>query len=393
MTLEIELLLYCSRIEITPELEEKIHQLLANPDLDWQILMESANYHNVTPLLYWSLKKLNWESVPKKRRSQLSSVFQANLNHNFLVTSTLVKVCQYLHDRNIAVIPFKGSLLATSIYKSLALRRIRDVDILVRKEDFLFVKQILIERNYYPYDRLNELQEELRLQTNYEDALVNSETGIKIDIHWGFNPPYFATNISIDDIFKRAGSLKIGHMELPDLTPEDLLLVLCLNGAKDGWYELQRICDIHEFLKTYPDFNWQSFWQRGIECNCVRIVLLGLELVRLFFQVSIPEFIGEEIARDTIVKKLGRQIYERLIDNREREYSLLQRAYFPLRLQRGIQSKIYYCWNLLLPITERDLDSIVLPRSLFPLYYPLRFIRLPIKYGYELIKNAIDKKS
>lgn len=392
MTLEIELLLCCSRIDITPQQEYKIYQFLGNPALNWQILINSADYHNVIPLLYWNLNKLNWEGVPEKRRAQLSSAFQANLNHNFLVTSTLVKVCQYLRDRNIEAIPFKGSLLATNVYKSLALRRIRDVDLLVKKEDFFSAKKKLIECGYYPYDSLNKLQEELRLQTNYEDALVNSETGIKIDIHWGFNPPYFASNIPINDIFQRTRRVKIGQMELPDLAPEDLLLVLCLNGAKDGWFELQRICDITEFIETYPDFDWQGFWRRTIQFNCARIVLLGLELSQLFFQISIPELIREEIARDRVANKLGKQIYERLYNNTEQEYSLLQRAYFPLQLQRGLKNKLHYCLTLLLPITERDLDFIVLPRSLFPLYYLLRFIRLPVKYGCAIVRTAIDKK-
>ncbi|MBP0021579.1 MAG: nucleotidyltransferase family protein [Cyanobacteria bacterium SBLK] len=393
MTLEIELLLCCSRIEITPQQEQKIHQFLRNPVFNWQTLINSAYYHNVIPLLYWNLNKLNWEGVPDKVRSQLSSAFQANLKHNFLVTSTLVKVCQYLRDRNIEAIPFKGSLLAKNIYKNLALRRIRDVDLLVKKEEFFSVKKILIEFGYYPYDRLNQIQEKLRLQTNYEDALVNSETGIKIDIHWGFNPPYFASNIPIDDIFQHTKKVKIGKMELLDLAPEDLLLVLCLNGAKDGWFELQRICDITEFVKIYPDFDWQGFWHRTQKFNCARIVLLGLELARIFFQVTIPEFISEEIVRDRIARKLGKQIYERLYNNKEREYSLLQRAYFPLQLQRGIKNKLHYCLQLLLPINERDLDIIILPRSLFPLYYLLRFIRLPVKYGCAIARKAIDKKS
>ena len=393
MTPEIEFLLCCSRSELTPQQEQKIRQLSCNPALDWQTLLTSAYYHNIAPLLYWNLNQLNWQGIPDRVRSQLSLAFQANLKHNFLVTSTLVKVYQYLQEHNIDTIPFKGSLLATRIYRNLALRRIRDVDLLVKKEDFLQVKKILIQRGYYPYDNLNEAQEKLRLQTNYEDALVNSETGIKIDIHWGFNPPYFACNIPIDDIFKRARTIKIGSMECLDLAPEDLLLVLCLNGAKDGWFELQRVCDITEFLKVYSDLDWQEFWQRANLCNCSRIALLGLELVRMFFAVSLPEDLMQEIAKDRMAKQLGKQIYERLSNNTEHEYSLLHRAYCPLQLQRGLKNKLYYCLNLLLPINERDLELIILPRSLFPLYYLLRFIRLPLKYAWALIRGAIASKS
>jgi hypothetical protein len=390
---EIELLLYCSRIEITPQQKQTIRQFLGSSSLNWQMVIDSAHYHNIAPLLYWNLNQLNWEGVPEEMRSQLSLAFQANLNHNFLVTSTLIKVYQYLRENGINTIPFKGSLLATKIYGNIALRRIRDVDLLVRKEDFLQVKQLLVKQGYYPYDRLNLAQEKLRLQTNYEDALVNAETGIKIDIHWGFNPPYFACNIPIDDIFQRGRTIEIGQIKLPDLAPEDLLLVLCLNGAKDGWFELQRVCDITEFLKTHPDLDWQELWQRSVRANCARILLLGLELARLFFQVSIPEQMSREIETDRTVKKIGQQIYERLSNNIERDYPLLQRAYFPLQLQRGLKNKLYYCFNLLLPINERDLELIVLPRSLFFLYYPLRFLRLPIKYGCAIARNAIANKS
>ncbi|MGK7927890.1 MAG: nucleotidyltransferase family protein [Spirulina sp.] len=393
MTREIELLLCCSPTEITSQQEQKIRQFLHDSALNWQTLIDSAHYHNIAPLLYWNLNKLNWEGVPEPVRSQLSLAFQANLNHNFLVTSTLIKVYQYLQDRKIKIIPFKGSLLATKIYKNLALRRIRDVDLLLKKEDFFQVKQLLIERGYYPYDRLNKSQEKLRLQTNYEDALVNSETGIKIDLHWGFHPPYFACNIPIDDVFQRAKTAKIGNIELLDLACEDLLLVLCLNGAKDGWFELQRICDIAELLKIDSDLDWQEFWQRSLRFNCARIVLLGLELARVCFNVSLPDNLIKEIEIDRTVQKLGKQIYQRLVNNTEHEYSLLQRAYFPLQLQRGFKNKFYYCFNLLCPINERDLELIVLPRFLFPLYYLLRLIRLPIKYGCAIARKAIANKS
>ncbi|MEA5469248.1 nucleotidyltransferase family protein [Spirulina sp. 06S082] len=393
MTPEIELLLYCSPTQITSQQEEKISQLLHNPALNWQMLLDSAHYHNIAPLLYWTLNKLNWEGVPEAMRSQLSLAFQANLSHNFLVTSTLVKVCQYLQDKNLSIIPFKGSLLATRIYNNIALRRIRDVDLLVKKEDFFQVKQLLIEQGYYPYDRLNLAQEKLRLQTNYEDALVNSETGIKIDIHWGFHPPYFACNIPIDDIFQRGRMTKISTTELLDLAAEDLLLVLCLNGAKDGWFELQRVCDIAELLQQEMTLNWQELWQRARQFNCARILLLGLELARIFLHSSIPENMIEEIEKDRTVKQLSTQIYQRLVNNTEQEYTLLQRAYFPLQLQRGLKNKLYYSFNLLLPINERDLELIILPRFLFCLYYPLRFIRLPIKYGYAIARKAMEKKS
>ncbi|NEO28195.1 MAG: hypothetical protein F6K03_15275, partial [Kamptonema sp. SIO4C4] len=175
-------------------------------------------------------------------------------------------------------------------------------------------------------------------------------------------------------------SASLGGQKFPTLGLEDLLLVLCLNGARDGWLELQRICDVAECLRAFPELDWEQMQKRSRQYNCDRIFLLGLHVTQTILGCSLPPSIQADIQQTPAIFSLTETIQHTLTQSPLPSHTLLQRAAFSLKLQPGLFNKLRFLSRLVFPINERDLEWVYLPRSLFFLYYPLRWVRLVGKY-------------
>ncbi len=387
MSPEIELLLCCLRTPTLPQTEGRVTQLL-QAALNWDVLLALAQWHRVTPLFYWHIKQGGgWEKLGDEVRSHLSQQFQQNLQNNFLLTTILLKIMGQFQAQDIRAIPFKGVILAAQVYGNLGLRQVSDIDILVEKSEVAIAQKLLQEAGFFPAQVLTPPQQVLRLKSNYEDVWLHPESQTPLDLHWNLLPPFFPCRISVADLLSRSQPYTIGKSCLPSLDPVDLLLVLCVNGSKDGWLELQRLCDVFYCLQKYPHLDGGELLQRATSYDCLRMVLLGLSLTQLLFHQPLPVGIKEAIECDRMIPTLTQTIYQRFLTPTPPQLSLLERAYFPLQLQPGWLKKLMYCAKLVLPINERDLESIHLPPLLFPLYYPLRLLRLMAKHARDVKRN------
>jgi hypothetical protein len=376
---ELDLLLCCSRTQISPEQRRRVQHLIAQ-NLDWNDIIATARWHGVSPLLYWQLKSLAGDYIPPLYLQKLDRHFKYNLQRNLFLTSQLIKIIKLLDDCQIPVIPFKGPVLAKTIYHNIALRKFYDLDLFIAPHNFPKVKQLLIAQGYQARYQLNSHQEKRRLIANYECEFIHEKLQTSIDLHWQFAPPCFNFTLQLDSALARAQPLDIGGTKLSILNPEDLLLVLCINGTKDGWSSLQRICDLAEFLATYSQLNWSLLWQDAATYNCTRMVLLGLHLAHQLLQASLPLSAEERLQQDPEIARISQQVCDRLFGSTQNYLNRVQLAHFSLQLQPNLWQKVNYCFKLFVPINERDLAFLALPKVLFPFYYLLRLIRLFLKY-------------
>lgn len=126
------LLVSCARIHRDPENEERIRTLLRS-QIDWEYLLRAADSHGLKPLLYWHLEATSPESVPEVTLEHLEAEFRRNMKRNLFLSMELLKLLERLEGQGIQAIPFKGPVLAVSVYGNLALRPFSDLDILVHE--------------------------------------------------------------------------------------------------------------------------------------------------------------------------------------------------------------------------------------------------------------------
>ncbi|OAD23051.1 hypothetical protein THIOM_001124 [Candidatus Thiomargarita nelsonii] len=99
-------------------------------------------------------------------------------------------------------------------------------------------------------------------------------------------------NIDIDGLWKRARPTTIAGIQVLVLSPEDLLLHLCLHMVYHHLFErgLISLCDIWETLPHYQDqIEWEQVRHRAHQWGTSKSVYLTLYLAKSFFGATVPQ--------------------------------------------------------------------------------------------------------
>src|SRR4051812_46460803 len=132
---EVCLLLECTRTYVDVKGANRIRSLLSK-NVEWPYLLRLALGHGVMPLLYRSLNSTCSDAVPKPTLEELREHFYANAGRNLFLTKQLVNVVQFFETHGVQCIPYKGPVLAGSVYGNLAFREFGGLDILVRPGEY-----------------------------------------------------------------------------------------------------------------------------------------------------------------------------------------------------------------------------------------------------------------
>lgn len=379
---EIELLLCCTRTYIDKPKAEHIRTLLQE-DIDWEYLIQIASRHGLTSLLYWSLKTTGAEFVPQTQLNWLQDYFYSNNRRNFALTKELLKLLHLFEVNKITALPFKGPILATSVYGNVALRLISDLDILVHERDFLRSVDLLISQGY-----------QLRTEVPWEFHLIRGDGLYNVDLHREITPKHVSCSLSFDYLWENIETFSLAGTTVPNLSPEVWLLVLCLNGSKDCWRYLNRICDIAELIRTHQRMNWKRVMEQATTLRCKRLIFLGLFLTANLLDTTLPDEVWQQIQSDSVVKSLAAQVSEQLFSETIEPVGEVEKTIFHIRVREHLRDRIRSFLALMTHSgwttpTEEDHKFVELPTSISFLYYFLRPIRVVRKYGLNPLKHLV----
>jgi hypothetical protein len=394
---EDELLLCCARIQMETGRAEYIRMLLKE-DLDWDYLFASALRHGMMPLLHWHLNAICPEAVPETCRHVLQTHFRHNTLHNMFLSSELCRLLRLFEAHSIAAIPFKGPVLAADIYGDLALRQFRDLDIMLHKQDILRAKALLMTHGYRPLCEFSNAEENALLRYECEYVLAR-DSGSIVELHWGFTPKFFCFALDPKLLWQSAKPVVLGDTTVLSFAPEDLLLILCVHGAKHCWERLAWLCDIAELLRVYPDINWDAVMMQARALGSMRMLCLGLFLARDALGASFPEIVWRQVQTDRVVGSLATHVYDQWFceDLPPRLVLAATTCVFYLRMRERWRDRIQYClryfpyhvFHNVIPPNAIDEAFLPLPASLSFLHYISRPVRLCRQYGLEALKHLL----
>jgi hypothetical protein len=371
----LELLCVCASAgaELAPERIERIASWNLAV-LDWSEVLRLAEHHGVLPLAARTLIE-HARGLPAEVERTLRSAYQANLRSSLWFAAELARIMQHFERRQLRAIPYKGAVLAQSLYGDLGLRSFSDLDFLISSADFERAKQGLSEIGYRPSSDLTPAVERLWLRTGYERAFDSAAGKNLVELQWALLPHFYGVDLSVEELMARAGRIVVGECEMASLAPEDLLLVLCLHAAKHLWTRLIWISDIAETLRTQT-IDYSLVFSQARTLGIARILGVSFWLVKNMLRTGIPEAAEEMIAADPRVPVLGSEFAERLA--RGAAYDFVSIEYFrlilKLRERRG--DRLRYLWRLFWTPGVGDIAAVRLPEALFPLYRIVRVGRL-----------------
>lgn len=367
---EIELLLCCARTHIDPTTEERLEVLLQQ-DIDWTYLIQTSARHGVMPLLYRSLNATCPELVPKPILSQLRNFFHTNAQHNLLLTQELLRLLNLFQEHEIPAIPFKGPVLAASVYGNLARRQFGDLDILVHERDYQQAKELLLSQGYRMlYDSEHEAN-------CLQAQLWHTEQQLSVDLHYGIPPKQL--QLEQEALWECLASLSLAGTTIQVFSPEAHLLVLCVDGYKEYWHKLSRICDLAAMIGN-QELDWERLRELARKLKLERILSLGLLLTSELLEAPLPEKIWSRVEANSAIRGLAARLQKDLFSEENPQsppFSLWTIALYHLYLSECQPDRLRY-W--LTPNTS-DRAFLSLPASLSFFYYLLRPIRVIGKYG------------
>lgn len=386
---EVQLLLCCARTCLDAARAARIRALLRE-EIDWEILLHKAVQHGIVPFLYQHLNATDPEAVPEAALERLRDLFNANTRRNLFLTGELLRLLSVFETHDIPAIPFKGPALAASVYGNLALRQFGDLDILVRKQDVLRAGDLLTSLGYEPQYRFTGARARSFLQSQCELSFTRDDGRLIVELQWEIVPRYFLSPLLFDRVWKRFDPIPKGDPGLPNLPPEETLLVLCVHGAKHVWERLEWICDVAELVRVHESLDWKWVMEQSRNHSSQRMLYLGILLASDLLGMALPEEVRQLVGADPAVKRLTGQVWKRLSQERDSSPGLLETCLFHLKALERLQDRIRYCVRLAMTTTPRDWALLPLPDLFFPFYIALRPVRLAWKFGCGSLRRIYD---
>ncbi len=353
--------------------------------IDWDRVLLVAGSHGVLPLVYRRLK--SDESAAPAAIARMRAEFYGNALSNKHVARELARVSGLLSAQGIATIAFKGPVLAIQAWGDVALRQFNDLDLLVRRADVARAAEVLIAAGYWPltYDRRHP---EISVARRCEDEFVRPGSPWTIDLHWEFNPAYFAYGPAAAEVWDRAISISVEGAEVRTLAPDDLVLFLAVHATKHGWINLAGICDFDAALRALKDEELPALVNAARRSRCLRMLLLGTLLAAHLLDASIPPVLAEAIGRDATVASLAAGVERRLFTNVGKRAPMTSEWVVPTRAIGGRRARIRYVAGRAFTPDTDDFGFIALPPLLHPLYYAMRPFRLALQQGRRLFVDV-----
>lgn len=360
---------------------------LVQEGLDWFGLLRRAERHGVVPLLHRYLVQATAGSVPPDFLHQLSDRFDNIARRNLFLTGELLKCMDLLGEHGIPAVPFRGPVLAACAYGDFALRQFDDLDVLLHEQHVRQARDLLVSLGYQPEFQLNRAQEAAFLRSQAHFKVTRDAGLLNVELHWRMAEDYFSFPLDIQPLWQRLEVVSVAGRDIKTLSAEDLLLTLCVHGAKHLWARLQWLSDVARLIDARPEMDWGWVMDRAAALRSERMLYLGLVVASELLGVILPQGVLDRMRADPVVGALARQVCQWMFTDRSGTLGSLEQVRFHLQARERWQDRMRYCIRLAFTTTPGDWDAVHLPSSLFPLYYLLRPVRLFVSYGQSALRR------
>jgi|SRR5271169_6857827 len=373
---EFGLLCALTGSELTPQRIERVANWNLSA-LDWNEFLRLAERHGVLPLAARNLTELVGLSseIPPEIKAKLRSAYDVNLRRCLRFAAELARIMAHFESRQLRAVPYKGPVLAQSLHGDLGSRSFSDLDFLISPVDSERAKQALAEIGYRPATDLTPAVERLWLRTGYERSFDGAAGKNLVEMQWALLPHFYDVDLSVDDLIARAGRTVVGGREVPCLSPEDSLLVLCLHAAKHLWERLIWLSDIAGTLQSQP-INYALVFSRARALGITRILGASFWMAKNVLQVELPQPAEDMIAADHRIEALGGEFAERLGGGAAYDFESTEYFRRILKLRERRRDRWRYLWRLVWTPGAGEVAAVRLPEALFPLYRIVRMGRL-----------------
>lgn len=338
---EFRFLLMCVRHGLGVSSITSMTQSGASPT-DWFKLVNLAVDHGVMPLLYQGLT----EKPPAPVVEHLRLVYLQNTVHNMFLKDQLLKLDALLARWNIPALYYKGPLMAETVYRNISARQCSDLDILIAPGDEKRLRAVLVAEGF-----------QLGRTRDWEIQILSPDQALCLDVHTALTPTAFPCSLVFQDLWERHEKISFGNRLVAQPALEDLLLILCIQAAKDRWEDrlvLSKVADIAALLQIAHKFDWGRLQDRIEVLALQRIVWFGITLATELLQVPLPQAgrafgkagNGLDNLMERTMSRLGGNQSHRLVN-------IVERLWFHFKIQADWRDKLAQLYLVAMKFNNR----------------------------------------
>lgn len=349
----------------------------------WDHVVQQSVRHGMTPFVYHRSKVVGRSSnIPAHVMQRLRMISLQSAQRSMRLYGELSDVLRVLRGDGIAVIVLKGAHLGEIVYGNRALRPMGDVDLLVRKTELSKVAARLVGLGYRV--RGHPPMEGAYARHHHLPPLIKAG-GVKMDVHWTIHHPTAPFSIDVEGLWRRARPATIAGVEVLVLSPEDLLLHLCLHGSFSQQFGLglRCICDISGSIRHYRDeMDWEQVEHRAHKWGVGKYTYLTLRLAKELLDTAVPGNVLDSLKPEGFNPQVVAWARAEIFGSDSFSASLssnLAQLWGPRRLR----DKAALFLKSLFPSPERIAGMYPAaggPSRIY-LYYPVRWKDLLLQYG------------
>jgi hypothetical protein len=364
--------------------------------LDWAGLQQRALEHGVMPHLCAAFARVGSPPVPAPILAELRDWGRAHTRSTLFRTGELLEVLALFEAHGLDAVPVKGPVLATSVYRRLAMRQFTDIDLLVPAAQAAAAVKLLTARDYV-------------VRSSAETSIVAVRNGARgplvVDVQWALAEERYSFPLTAERLLATAQRVLFLNTTVRQPRPDDQLLLLCGHAAKHCWSRLGWVCDIAAFIRAYGQ---QLDWTQTLDCarqmRGERLLLLGLQLASDLLWVTVPRDAHARLAVDRVVAPVAAELRQRLFGSElvagrlTGSYGFVEAGVVYMRSRERLVDKAPYARYLLRALSTwcsvkpnpQDHAIVALPSGLAFLYVLIRPIRLVHKYGGRLLRCGLQ---
>jgi len=366
------LLTACSSLPLNQK-SVQLRSVLSSP-VRWEKLLASAERHGVQPLLYRALGSVR-DAIPAEAMHSLEQSYQTNVHKTLLLSRELIRILHHLRSFDLHVMPYKGAALAEFLYGDIALRQTGDIDLLVRREEFLRVRDAVEKLAYVPQIRFSEAEQRAYLKSGYECVFDGPAGRNFLEVQWAIEPRFYAVDFDMNGVFDRAVKVEVAGQEMKTPSPADLFLILAVHAAKHVWERLIWICDLAR-LMNLPSMDWEWIASQARSLGVLRIVNCSMLLANRLLAAESPGSAGKWFVETDSDRRLFPRLQQQIMT--DAGFNVESLSYFRLMMQLRERSfdQVRFATRLAFTPGPGEWKAVRLPPRLFPLYRVVRVARL-----------------
>ncbi|HET8921505.1 MAG TPA: nucleotidyltransferase family protein [Candidatus Acidoferrum sp.] len=319
--------------------------------VDWPRLLLLAEEHGVVGHVAASLRNLDRAMIPPEIAQALAERQRAQVIFSLRITAELFRVLERFASTGISALVVKGPVLSVRAYGDPAMRIYGDLDLLVRHRDIRCATESMIAAGYSAKVPISAIDAG-KIPGQY--LFHKRDLKLLVELHNDRTLRYFPRRLPIEEFFERQIRVPLDSHDVPALSAEDDLVLICIHGAKHFWERLLWIADVAALVTRQSGIDWECVAESAKEVGAERMLCTGLRLATDLLKARLPDHVSATVKSDRVAGRLARRIDTWLPAAGYASTGLFERVKFRLSMRGNLLAAPAYLLRLSLSPTEED---------------------------------------